>query len=403
MSVKVGFPGSLLKRGRTVLSTAVVSGALMAGMAFAGAASADSVCGEHTYYDGLEAWNTGDETSAVSIWEFTANVGDVRSQLRLGQLYRDGAPGMLQNYVEAHKWFNLASNNTLIQCSGPLNNREARQARDDARDARDRLEDLMTYASISAAQDMLAKSYQCQRTADSLFRLGLIYHTGSGVPANKVSACSYYSIAAAEGVEEASIALEQLSAVMDKNEIDQCQNVARLFDRPSIAECGRVFGIGQCVGSASIATINRQAALRALGLYDDKLDGVTGPNTRAAVMRFQRTRGDAATGNLSEPQICALIEAAADKGDPNSILTLGYMYYEGVGFPKDDKQARYLFEQAANFGLASAAYNLGEMYIKGHGVGRDFVKGCNYLKTANAKGHPGADKSLSEYCPKGNY
>lgn len=402
MSVENHVSGGLLKFGRSVLSTALMSGALCVGLAFAGLAAADEVCGEHTYYDGLEAWNTGDETSALSIWEFTANRGDVRSQLRLGQLYRDGAPGILQNYVEAHKWLNLGANNTLLECSGPLNNREAREARDDARDARDRLEDLMTFASISAAQDVLAKTYQCQRTADSLFRLGLIYHTGSGVPANKVSACAYYSIAAAEGVDEARIALEQLNAVMDKNEIDQCQTVARNFDRPSVAECGRVFGIGQCVGAEQIETINRQAALRALGLYDDTLDGVYGKNTRAAVMRFQRTRGEAATGDLSEPQICALIEAAADKGDPKSILTLGYMYYEGVGYPKNDKQARYLFEQAADFGLASAAFNLGEMYIKGDGVGRDFVKGCNYLKTANAKGHPGASEALSKYCPRGS-
>ena len=57
---------------------------------------------------GQRAWNAGSVDEAVSEWGAAADASDRRAMLALGRLYVQGL-GVLQDYVEAHKWFNLAA------------------------------------------------------------------------------------------------------------------------------------------------------------------------------------------------------------------------------------------------------------------------------------------------------
>ncbi len=56
--------------------------------------------------------------------------------------------------------------------------------------------------------------------------------------------------------------------------------------------------------SASVAAL--QVALRAHGLYDGPVDGISGPMTRAAVLRFQRSHGIRPTGKVGMATRCKL-------------------------------------------------------------------------------------------------
>lgn len=57
---------------------------------------------------GQRAWDAGDTVEALSQWRAAAKGGDRRAMLLLGRLYVQGL-GVLQDYIEAHKWLNLAA------------------------------------------------------------------------------------------------------------------------------------------------------------------------------------------------------------------------------------------------------------------------------------------------------
>ena len=85
------------KMRSTILRTAVLTFALVA----APHASVD-------FETGQNAWDAGNVDEALSQWQDAANAGDRRAMLELGRLYRQGLV-VVQDYVEAHKWFNLAA------------------------------------------------------------------------------------------------------------------------------------------------------------------------------------------------------------------------------------------------------------------------------------------------------
>ena len=84
---------------RSALRTAVLAVALVASLA----ARAD-------YEAGQRAWEAGRPDEALAQWLAAAGSGDRRAMLALGRLHLQGL-GVLQDYVEAHKW--LASSEGL--------------------------------------------------------------------------------------------------------------------------------------------------------------------------------------------------------------------------------------------------------------------------------------------------
>ncbi len=60
------------------------------------------------YEAGQRAWEAGQRDVAIAEWQASAEAGEPRAMLALGRLYLRGI-GLPQNYVQAHKWFNLAA------------------------------------------------------------------------------------------------------------------------------------------------------------------------------------------------------------------------------------------------------------------------------------------------------
>ncbi len=87
------------------------------------------------YEAGQHALDSGNVDEAVVQWQQAANDGDGRAMLELGRLYLQGL-GVIQDYVEAHKWFNLAASRGVTE----------------ALDARDTLAAKMTPAQLATAQ-----------------------------------------------------------------------------------------------------------------------------------------------------------------------------------------------------------------------------------------------------------
>ena len=60
------------------------------------------------YEAGQRAWEAGQRDVAIAEWQASAKAGEAEAMLALGRLYLRGI-GLPQNYVQAHKWFNLAA------------------------------------------------------------------------------------------------------------------------------------------------------------------------------------------------------------------------------------------------------------------------------------------------------
>jgi peptidoglycan hydrolase-like protein with peptidoglycan-binding domain len=84
----------------------------------------------------------------------------------------------------------------------------------------------------------------------------------------------------------------------------------------------------QAAPQPSATVRDTQQRLSASGFYDGPVDGVWGPGTRAAVERFQRSRGLAVTGDLNAATASALrsakppAPAALEVTDPTSVRAL---------------------------------------------------------------------------------
>ncbi len=94
------------------------------------------------YDAGQQAWDAGRTDEALVQWKTAAATGDRRAMHTLGRLYLQGL-GALQDYVEAHKWLNLA----------------ASRGEAAARAERDALAAKMTPAQVAEAQ-ALARAWR---------------------------------------------------------------------------------------------------------------------------------------------------------------------------------------------------------------------------------------------------
>ncbi|MEM7406974.1 MAG: peptidoglycan-binding protein [Pseudomonadota bacterium] len=88
-----------------------------------------------TFGEGLAAYQRGDYAAARTVIEPLANSGDAQAQYLFGRMYARG-DGVLQDFVAAHKWLNLA----------------AARGHRDARSERDRVAGRMTSSQIAEAQ-----------------------------------------------------------------------------------------------------------------------------------------------------------------------------------------------------------------------------------------------------------
>ena len=77
-------------------------------MAFLVAALAAGELVRADFEAGQRAWDAGDMEEALTEWRTAASAGDRRAMLALGRLHVQGL-GVVQDYVQAHAWLNLAA------------------------------------------------------------------------------------------------------------------------------------------------------------------------------------------------------------------------------------------------------------------------------------------------------
>lgn len=76
----------------------------------------------------------------------------------------------------------------------------------------------------------IAEAHEAVRSggdSENLYKLGLIYSTGQGGPADLVQAHMWFNLAAVRGSEAAKECRRELAEIMSKDEIAQAQRRAR--------------------------------------------------------------------------------------------------------------------------------------------------------------------------------
>ncbi len=84
----------------------------------------------------------------------------------------------------------------------------------------------------------------------------------------------------------------------------------------------------------------------------------------------------------------------AEKGYGRAQGMLGLMYHEGIGVPKDDREAAHWYRLAAAQGFAVLQYEVGVMYSNGQGVPKDDHEAVRWYRMAAEQGHALAQLNL---------
>ena len=91
-----------------------------------------------------------------------------------------------------------------------------------------------------------------------------------------------------------------------------------------------------------------------------------------------------------------LYQKAADQGNADAQINLGWLYENGEGVPKDLRKAAELYQKAADQGNASAQDNLGWLYENGQGVPKDLGKARELYQKAADQGNQSAIEKLNK-------
>jgi TPR repeat protein len=107
---------------------------------FAVAAAILSSTARADFDAGVKAYEAKDYKTAFNQWLAAANGSDAKAQYRLGQLYEAG-DGTIQNFAEAHRWYNLAASGGVTE----------------AKAARDAVAAKMSHDELAAARKLAAE------------------------------------------------------------------------------------------------------------------------------------------------------------------------------------------------------------------------------------------------------
>ena len=382
------------------------------------------------YADGNYAFNHISLEAAVKVWRQAAwQNDDFLAQVKLGDVYSNSSDSRYYDAVEAYVWYYLAGRNPMGR---------ARMWDDDAADvirtrrqhATDKQQELLLELSTdqrTEARERITYILSC-RGADGFLLLGRINETRGGydsddddygrgyarggnrrgyrapsygpppsvMSSNDSDALVYFHIADAMG---SPLGRGYLNTV--ENYLRGSYFGARLVDKqakafhywfppfefyPAGTSAGGVPLTDECV-----PTMERQRAFAMAGAIPPEAVrhalyflGFKGPQ---AVVQYQASIPDEATGRLTGSQLVRAIQTSAVNGDAISQNTLGVMYAKGLGVVTNYARAEYWFTKAADQRFAAALYHLGVLYKVGPpGVEQDLHKSNDYITSSAIAG-----------------
>lgn len=266
------------------------------------------------------------------------------------------------------------------------------------------------------------------------YQLGLMYRDGTGIARNKNESVKWLRRAAAWGVAEARIVLDELisnkesnnKVVVSRNDINFSQQGATADDKHRIAMMliendDKDFdqAIPFLTDAAMAGHLKSQYQLGMLykdgqGTEKDLVKAKKWLNQAAenGFIKARQALRDLLAKDSSEYEYTAgksrfrfspvtRYEADAQSGDVVAQFKLGMMYIKGDILDKNPEQALKWLRLAAQGNNTEAQLALGELLYKGFDVDRDFVESAKWFQLAATSGNAMAQYQLANMYRKG--
>ncbi|KAF9543653.1 hypothetical protein EC957_000585 [Mortierella hygrophila] len=304
-----------------------------------------------------------------------ASLGDPKSQVELGDLYRVGY-GVEQDFEAARYWHLKAANqgDPAGQCNlGHLY----------------RLE-LGVDRNYSTALSWYKKAAD-QGDAGGQCYVGLMYDYDLVGAMDYSAAMDWYMMAANQGYAYAQLCIGSLyikgrGVQRDPNKAMEWYLRAADQDLPAAQ-----FNIGYIYLEGFGISKDRTIALDWLSKAVNRKD--TDVWSQVA-MGLMYSNGFGVPKSASAAYFWLL--RAARQGLPLAQNLVGMIYREGKGVPQDFSEALSWLMKSANHNFADAQHHVGSMYLQGQGVPKDYSKAKEWYAKAANSGHENARTKLSE-------
>jgi hypothetical protein len=265
-----------------------------------------------------------DGVALISSLRTGARAGDPRSQHDLARRLIQG-DGVKQDFAEGSEWFREAAIQGVSNAQynlAVLYERGLGVTKDDVRA-------LLWYHSAAEQSHPLAQ-----------YNLGIFYLQGRGIPLSYAEAAGWFKAASSQGVARATYNLAVLTedglgvtkdmkkalALYEKasssGHHEAANRLVLLRDPSAVDTKPATFeetADTQAEGGSTGTTVaNIQSFLRISGIYEGRLDGITGPKTRTAIREYQRRNGLPITGIPSEVLLDFMETSEGVKPSPSS-------------------------------------------------------------------------------------
>lgn len=254
-------------------------------------------------------------------------------------------------------------------------------------------------------------SSACRRLAErgyawAQFNLGLMYAEGFGVPQNNTEAVKWYRLAAEQGEGRAQNNLgfmylkgrgvpeDYVKAYMWFS-LSAANPLHDYWDQ-AIANRDHAAGI---MSAGQIAKAQEMAASWAARQeeYQSPLDETLETEKARRLPSggdVEDCANDEALLKTNPSRVFVACRRLADQGHAWAQRTLGFMYANGLGVPRDYEEAVKWTSLAAQSGDAIAQFNLGVTYDKGRGLPRNDSEAVRWYRLAAEQGYGPAQLNL---------
>lgn len=241
---------------------------------------------------------------AVKYYEIAASGGLAPAQYRLGSLYEKGQ-GVAKDLEAAKLWYSRAAERGNAKATHNL---------------------AVLYAEGINGEPEFAKAAEWfERSAgfgvrDSQYNLGILFARGLGVEKNLVDSYKWFALAARQGDADAAKKRDEVANILDKAGLAEARLAVDTWKQtpldpatnevesnPAWTKAGDTLSKASAVGASGDLVLNVQKLLARLGYNAGTADGRFGPQTREAVIAFQKEAGLPETGTIDKELLKALL------------------------------------------------------------------------------------------------
>lgn len=242
----------------------------------------------------------------------------------------------------------------------------------------------------------ISRSVSNRESSESIFLRGRKYEKGDGVDQDYDKAIDLYKLAAKKKSANAYYSLGMMYKEGRGVQTDYAQAENLLFRSAKLENADAQYHLFMMHRDGLAVNINGDQAMRWIFRAVD-----LGHVQAEELVSFEAEHGNwhAREKMLSrikkgERSAVQWLVRCAERGSWWAQTTLGHMYREGKGVPRDYTKAKRWYTRAAEDGDWDAQHDLGCMYANGTGVLKDYVKAYMWFNISSVNGNENAKKHL---------